>query len=151
MKKYVFRLATLLKLRESDRDQRRSELADAQRALTMIDERLAELEQEMESARTIVRQSVSVGQVAVDVLLDNQRYELMLLAEKKSIDTQRGQVADEADRRRQLLVEADRQVKTLEKLRDQQQQRHRMAQEKWEAKQLDEVAVRAYAVRAVEL
>jgi flagellar FliJ protein len=150
MKKFVFRLATLLKLREADRDQRRSELADAQRALTMIDERITELHNEMESARQAVRQSAGVGHVAVDMLLDNQRYELMLMAEKKSIDTQRAQVADEADRRREVVVEADRSVKTLEKLRDREQRRHREEAERRDAKQLDEIAVRAHAVRTAE-
>jgi flagellar FliJ protein len=150
MKKFVFRLATLMKLRAVERDQRHGELADAERALAMIDERLEELERDMQSARHAIRRAANVGEVMVDALLDNQRYELMLMAEKKSIDTQRKQVAVEADRRRGVLVEADRQVKTLEKLRERQFDKHRAASQSQEAKHLDEVAVRAFAVRAAE-
>lgn len=150
MKTFVFRLATLLKLREADRDQRRSELAEAQRALQIVDDKVMELDQEMESARTVLRQTAGVGEVAVDVLLDNQRYELMLIAEKTAISDQRTQVAVEADRRRQALVKADREVKTLEKLRDREQQRHRAQQEYLDARESDEVAVRSHAMRAIE-
>ncbi len=150
MKKFVFRLTTLLKLREAERDRKRAELADAQRALEMIDDRLSELEQEMNAATEATRRAASVGEVAVDKLLDNQRYELMLLAEKKSVDIQRAQVAEETDRRRLAVVEADRQVKTLEKLREKQQQRHRFEQDSRLAKQLDEVALRSFAVRTAD-
>jgi flagellar FliJ protein len=151
MKKFVFRLATLLKMREAERDQRRSELADAQRALAMIDERIGEIAQEMSTVRETARKAAGVGRVAVDALLDNQRYELMLMAEKNSVDTQREQVAAEMDRRRALVVEADRKVKTLEKLRDRERQRHRAERERRDANQLDEVGVRNYAVRTFEL
>jgi flagellar FliJ protein len=150
MKKFVFRLATLLKLRALERDQRRGDLADAQRALTMIDERLDELERDMQSARQAIRRAANVGEVMVDALLDNQRYELMLMAEKKGVDAQRQQVALEVERRRGVLVEADRQVKTLEKLREHQFDKFREAVMAREVKQLDEVAVRAYAMRAAE-
>jgi flagellar FliJ protein len=150
MKKFNFRFTTLLKLREADRDQKRSELADAQRALEMIDQRVAELEQEMNAARKIIQDTASVGEVAVDVLLDNQRYELMLLAERKSVDPQRVQVAEETDRRRLALVESDRQVKTLEKLREKQQDRHRSEEEKLATKQLDEVAQHSYGLRIAQ-
>ena len=150
MKKFTFRFTTLLKLREADRDQRRSEFADAQRALEMIDDRIAELEQEMKAARQVIQSTASVGEVAVDVLLDNQRYELMLLAERKSVDPQRAQVAEETDRRRLALVESDRQVKTLEKLREKQQQRHRAEQDQRMTKQLDEVAQRSFALRTAD-
>ena len=151
MRKFVFRLATLLKLRAADRDQRRSELAHAQRALAMIDERLDELQQELQSARQALRELAGVGHLAVDSLLDNQRYELILMAEKKSIDAQRKQVAAEADRRRLALVEADRRVKTLEKLRDRSQERHRAEAQRREAKQLDEVGLRPFTMRNAEL
>ena len=150
MKKFTFRFTTLLKLREADRDRRRTELSDAQRALEMIDDRITELEQGMEAARQATRQAASVGEVAVDMLLDNQRYEFMLIAERRSVDTQREQVAEETGKRRLALVESDRQVKTLEKLREKQRQRHRSEQERRMAKQLDEVAQRSYAARTVD-
>ena len=148
MKKFNFRFTTLLKLREADRDQKRSELADAQRALEMIDGRIRELETEMGAARQATQSAVSVGDVEVDALLDNQRYELLLIAEKKSAETQRAEVSEETERRRAAVVDADRQVKTLEKLREKQQQRHRVTQGNYNAKQLDEAAVRSHVMRA---
>ncbi|MCG8587584.1 MAG: flagellar export protein FliJ [Pirellulales bacterium] len=151
MAKFEFRLATLLKLRIAERDERRSELAEALKALAIIDERTGQIESEVHLARSAVQQAVGEQTVAVDTLLDNQRYELQLMAEKKAAEEQREKVAVETDRRRSVLVEADRQVKTLEKLRDREHQQHRVREERREAKQIDEVAVRTHAMRAVQL
>ena len=81
------------------------------------------------------------GPVNVDRLLDSGRYEMMLKAERHAADEQRQAVVAEIDRRRQALVEADREVKSLEKLREQQMLRHRTEEARREMKRLDETAV----------
>lgn len=146
MKKFSFRLATLMKLREADRDERRGELAKAYRAIEVIDGRLAEIEQELQSARSVGRTGADIGDIAVDTLLDYERYELTLMAEKKNVESQRTQVAEEAERRRAALVEADREVQVLDKLREKQLARHRAEQQRAELRQLDDVAGRAHAL-----
>ncbi len=49
-------------------------------------------------------------------------------------------MATEIERRRQALVEADREVRVLEKLRERQAEQHRREEDLQEAKRLDEVA-----------
>lgn len=149
MSKFQFRLATLVKLREAARDERRAALAEAQRALDLLDQRLAGNRQEQVELKQLCKSVTTPGQVNVDRLLDAQRYEAVLLAEAQRLTQQQATIAAECERRREALVAADREVKTLEKLRDKQLARWQQAADRTEQKQFDEIASRRAAVEAV--
>ncbi len=83
---------------------------------------------------------MSPGGVDIDRLVEAQRYELVTRAQQGKIAQQRETVAGEIERRRQALVEADREVRVLEKLRERQVEQHRREEEVREARRLDEVA-----------
>jgi flagellar export protein FliJ len=53
---------------------------------------------------------------------------------------QREGVADQIEKRRQALVEADREVRVLEKLREQKETEYRQQDDAQEVKRLDEIA-----------
>ena len=80
------------------------------------------------------------GGVNIDRLVEARRYELVTTAQQRNIGQQRETVAAEIERRRQALVEADREVRVLEKLRERQAEQYRRDEEGREAKRLDEVA-----------
>lgn len=147
MKKYRFRLETLLKLREADRQQRRAELAQALHAERLLQEQADALALELAQARHTARNSAAPGEVNVDKLLELQRYALQLVAQTQVLGTQRSRVSEETERRRQALIEADRQVRTLEKLRSKQEDAFRSHELRVEQKGLDEVANRAAVAR----
>jgi flagellar protein FliJ len=140
MPPFRFRLQTLARLHEAARDERRAELADALRVDDALGEQLAELEENRLLARKI--QTLGAGPVDVDRLLEAQRYEGALVGEIRHVEDQRRRVAEEVERRRAALVEADRQVKVLEKLRESQHAEHAAAESAAEMKMFDEVAGR---------
>ncbi len=140
MGKFKFRLATLLRLREAARDERRTELAEAYRLDDVLRERLHGVEQELSSVRGQCRKAAGPGPVDVDQLVEAQRYELSLKAQQGELDRQREVIATEIQRRHQALVGANRDVRVLEKLRRRQAQRHRHEENRQEIKQLDEAA-----------
>jgi flagellar protein FliJ len=144
MAAFRFRLATLLRLRENVRDDCRAQLAAAQRAQDIIYARIAELSGEIDQLRQRVGIVSRPGTVDVDQLLEASRYEMTLKAQRQSADEQRRAVEAEVERRRQALVEADREVKTLEKLREQQTTRHQLEQHRRETKQLDATAIQLH-------
>ena len=148
MAKFRFRLATLLRLREATRDQRRAELAEAYRVDEMLQEQLREVDGAFGALRDACRKAVGPGPVDIDGLLVAQRYELSLKARQRQIVEQRAAVAGEIERRREALVAANREVRVLENLRDKQAQRHRQEENRREIKFLDEVAQQR-AVREV--
>jgi len=146
MSKFQFRLATLVKLKEAARDERRASLAEALRALALLEERLGANRQEQRELRQMCKSVTKPGHVNIDRLLDAQRYEVVLLTEEQRLRQQLATIQAECDRRREALVAADREVKTLENLREKQEQRWRQTEEQQEQKRLDEVASRRAAV-----
>jgi len=140
MAKFKFRLATLLRLREAARDQRREALAAAYRAEDLLREQLGRVAREVGWLRGQCRRVAAPGTVDVDQLVEAQRYEVVLKARQKQLEGQREQIRAEIERRRQALVVANRNVRVLEKLRENQARRHREAENRQEIKQLDEAA-----------
>jgi len=142
MARFKFRLATLLRLREETRDQRRTELAEAYRVDDVLKQRIEHADRELVGLRAHCRQAAGPGALDIDQLVAAQRYELVIRAQRKELIGQREQVTNEIERRRRLLVEANRDVRVLEKLREKQAKRHRQEEYRREIKYLDELAGR---------
>ncbi len=145
MARFRFRLATVLRLREATRDERRGQLAEAYLAESKLRDRREVVEQELADLKSMSGQAAS-GAVDVDRLLAASRFEAILRAEIQVIRQHEGNLATEIEKRRQALVVADRDVRVLEKLQETQLERHRQAEAGAQMKQLDEFASRQIPV-----
>src|SRR5437868_15462334 len=87
-------------------------------------------------ART--RELKSPGAADVDALLQTHRYEIVLASQRRQLEQQMDQVEQETERRRQAVVEADRGVRVLEKLRERQTAAWRLAADRRQMKQRSE-------------
>jgi flagellar export protein FliJ len=139
MNNYKFPMAMLLRLREATRDERRVELADAHRVDDVLLRQLQRVDQELKALQQQCRQAAGPGLVDIDRLLEAQRYELAMKAQRLQIIRQRETARTEIERRRQALLDADREVRVLENLRDKQARQHRQEEERQDVKRLDEV------------
>jgi flagellar protein FliJ len=137
---FHFRLQTLLRLRVAERDERRADLAKAFRAEAVLREQEQGLESDRAELAKQGRRLKSPGAADVDALLRTHRYEVVLAAQSRQVASQLTQVRAEIERRRQALVEADRQVRVLEKLRQRQAEAHRQQEQRLENKRFDEQA-----------
>ena len=144
MANFQFRLKTLLRLREAVRDQRRGELAQAYEAERILQQQSNELQSQF-AAMLADRRAAAIEHVNVDRLMEMQRYEMILQAQQHTLSQQQQDLRKEIDRRRDALVESDREVRVLEKLRERDELRHRQREQRIEAKELDEVGVTQYA------
>jgi flagellar export protein FliJ len=72
---------------------------------------------------------------------------MVLEAQQRQLAEQAGRLAVEVERRRQNLMEADRGVRVLDKLDERRRAEHRRQQDRWENKQLDEVASTRWHVK----
>lgn len=142
-----FRLSTLLKLREATRDERRSALAEAFRAETKLSETIAAVDAEFAELAADYREATRPGRLNVDRLLECQRREALLVAQRNEYARQRDLILAEIERRREALALADREVKTLDKLRERQEHAEAKREARREAKQLDEFALQGAARR----
>jgi flagellar FliJ protein len=140
MAKYQFRLATLQKVREARRTQQRQSLAEAYRAEQVLAENREALAAEEIGLRKLQRSATQGKYLDVNMLLEAQRYELLLKARSLELSKQATLLAAETERRRQLLVEADREVKVLELLDKRHREEHNRRRQQQELKQLDEAA-----------
>jgi flagellar FliJ protein len=138
---FRFRLSSLLRLRENVRDEYRQKLADAQRAEVIIRARIDALNSVLTDLHGQSEIASRPGAIDVDRLLDADRYEMTVTAQLQATLNQQIAATAEVELCRQSLVEADREVKTLEKLRQQQAMRHQLDENRRQIKQLDEAAV----------
>ena len=140
MAEFKFQLTTLLRLRETTRDERRAELAAAYRADQVLQRQLARLVAELEELKAAARRAAGPGRVNVEQLVEAQRYQRTIESRQCQVNEERAALAAEIERRRQALLAAEREVRTLEKLRETRHARHRQDENRREIKQLDEVA-----------
>jgi flagellar export protein FliJ len=143
VKKFKFRLESLLKLRKNQRDVRRQALAEV---LQRDDELVADRRQtEAERDVQIRELRALAGQGAdfdVDASTARRYYAAQLSGRLGDIDGRRTALAGRIDECRQALVRADQSVKSLEKLSEKQAAefvgRHerieaRLVEEAWQA------------------
>lgn len=142
MARFQFRLQTLLKLREADRQQRRAELAQAYHAERLLTERIDAVSVEIAATKGAAKNAAATREINVGRLLDMNRYELVLKTQAAMLGEQKRQLQEEIERRREAVLEADRQVRVLEKLRERQLAEHVAREERAERLHLDEVASR---------
>lgn len=140
MPRFHFRLATLLRLRERDRDDRRTELAEAFRVDERLKQQAQRLQEQLDGLLELCRRTGGPGPIDVEQLLESRRYEMTLRTDLAGVQQQRQAVAAEIERRRQVLVEANREVRVLEKLRDHQAERFAAEENLRQIKFLDEIA-----------
>ena len=140
MARFQFRLATLRRLREQHRDELRGRLAEAYEAEQVLQRQRDGLQQEAESLRGMQRQMVAVASPNVNQLLEAQRYGLVLQGRNVVLADQLRQVAAEVERRRQAVVEADRQVRALDKLAERQHAEFLREQQRIDHRLMDEIA-----------
>ncbi len=146
MAKYRFRLATLQKLRETHRDEMRSKLAEAYQAERLLGEQVATIHAEEAELQQVHRKTLQTGTTDVNRLLNVQRYSTALTGQLATIQEQSKMLAAEIEKRRLALVEADQQVRVLEKLRERQLEAHRSLALRAESKVMDEIASRPQEV-----
>lgn len=143
MPQFQFRLATLLRLREAAREERRTQLAEALRLVDQLRARQQEIEELVRETKRL--QTPAAGALDADRLLNATRYELVLRAEQRALQLQEVSVQSEVEKRREALVDANREVRSLELLREKQKEAHQAEEEARARKEMDEIAARRYA------
>jgi len=145
MPRFQFQLQTLRRLREIHRDEQRSRLATAFEAERILSEQRSAVAAESVALGQSQRRLMQQSALDVNQLLASQRYQLALEAQSRTLAEQAAKLAEEIERRRLAVVEADREVRVLDKLEERQRREYRQASERAETKVLDEVATTRWA------
>ena len=137
---FRFRLQPLQKVRENIRRDRQTELAKALEAEMVVREKIESLVGEIAGTKEEGRKLAAKGRINVDFLVGLRRHEAYLLAQKAEAEQKLEQVLAEVERRRLAVVEADKEVKILEKLHEKLKDRHDNELTAKEIVDLDEIA-----------
>lgn len=113
---FTFRLQSVLKVRREARDQARYELARALQAETILKTQQEEGQEEVRQLLSQLVKAQTTGEISVDWIMELRRYEVVLKTQLAQVLEQMEQVGGEVERRRDLLANADREVKVLERL-----------------------------------
>jgi flagellar protein FliJ len=140
MARFEFRLKTLLTLREASRDERRRELAGSHDALCELQRQHQSLQMQWEQQRQTSRAHVASATIDPQRLMADHRYENELRNQLDALAERERQLLAEMDRQREQLLAADREMRTLEKLRARQLDEFHRNQARAETKTLDEMA-----------
>ena len=140
MASFQFRLEKVLTLREADRQQCRAELAEALQAERILESQDDEVNQELQIIRQSAQSAAGPGDINVSQLLDIHRYEMVLRTQLAEVVNRKELLIAEIGKRRERLVEADKQVRVLEKLRDRRLEAHLLKEQALETKIMDEIA-----------
>ena len=146
MARFRFRLATLRKLRESHRDELRGKLAEAYQAVQKLEEQQLVIVDELLALQDVQRRATEGTTTSVNSLLEAQRYQAVLRAQQSTLRDHSKVLSTEVERRRQNVIEADQQVRVLDKLNERQKLEHQQTLNRAEVKELDEIASRSKEV-----
>ncbi len=144
MPRSPFRLATLLKLREAVRDERRGQLAEAHQAAHILETEQRRIASELDQIDRLRSRVARPGALDLNALVDAGRHRVEIEAVAAKLRQQTELVSGEIDRRRQAVVEADRELKTIEKLQANARRLDVQQQERLAIRELDDVAIELY-------
>ena len=143
---FQFRFETLLRHRRMVEDERQRELAQLLRARMILTDQLTRMQQTIRDSKRDMTGSlagrVDLGQVAQFV-----NYSQHVQSRGQQIVARLAQLEGEVEESRQRLLDATRQRKALELLRDRDHAEWRRTQDRREQEELDELATQAYVRR----
>ena len=140
MAKKKFRMETLLRIRENILNERRGELAKAYEAERIMETKRIETEGEVAATVENGRAMMCSGQVDVQYLLGLRRHEAYLQAMLQEIARNMELVRQEIEVRRRAVIEANKEFKIIEKLKEKQEARAAAESQRRDTKQMDEIA-----------
>lgn len=117
MNQFTFRLQSVIQIRARARDAASHAYQKALQARAKLDDQISELNAEHDSQQPF-QQASSLKQVNPQRLLESQRYQMMLQQDIAGLRSKRAVIEEECERRRLALVEREKAVRAIEKLRE---------------------------------
>jgi len=138
---FKFPLESLIKIRDTALKERQAALAKAYNARHVLEEALQDVEQQLMEGTTTARSLMQTGQtVNVAHLLGIRRQEMFLRANQNELVQKIAKADEEIERRRAAVVEANKELKAVEKLKEKRYEKYLEEEKIKETKAMDEIA-----------
>ena len=140
---FTFRLEPLITIRDNELKERQLELAKAYEARKILEEDMQEIDRQLADGIAAARSLMQEGQtVNVESLLSFRRQEMFLRAQQNDLMETMETLDQEIERRRALVVAANKELKIVEKLKEKRYEKYLEEENKAEMKSMDEIAGR---------
>jgi len=146
-RRFRFHLETVERLRKQARDAQRRAVADAARAVGTIEERILRLTRQLSDTLDGARDTLRLGRLDLASLRGHELYRGWVHRRIAESYTELACRRSELDVERAKLVEASKQLKVIEKLRERRWRRHLVDVAREEQAASDEAAVQLYLRR----
>jgi flagellar FliJ protein len=143
---FQFRFETLMQVRRRQRDEAAVALGQAGEAIERIASQIADIATKRQSIREW-SPGQRTGEIFVDDLLTQGRYDLQLEAEALALDQTLNKLNEEEKRRRQVLVHAEAEVKRFERLLENDRAKYQALQRRREQFEADDATGRQYTIQ----
>ena len=138
---FNFRLEPLIKIRKNVLQECQAELTKAYNARNVLEEHLLSIEKEIEEGTATARSLMQPGQtINVEQLLSFRRQEMFLRANQNDLKQKIKDVDEVIELRRTTVIAANKQLKTVEKLKEKRYEKYLEEKKKEETKAMDEIA-----------
>jgi flagellar FliJ protein len=147
---FKFRLEPLITIRDKELKDRQEELAQAYNARRILEEAMQMVEQQLAEGIATARNLTQAGKtVNVNHLLGLRRQEMFLRANQDDLTNKIKVVDEEIERRRLLVVAANKELKIVEKLKEKRHEKYMEEENKEETKAMDEIAGNKRTVHSI--
>ena len=145
---FTFRLEPLITIRDNELKERQSELAKAYEARQILEDALQEIDRQLTEGIAVARSLMQEGQtINVESLLSFRRQEMFLRSQQSDLMEKKEAIDQEIERRRALVVAANKELKIVEKLKERRYEKYLVEENKAETKNMDEIAGNRRALR----
>ncbi len=143
---FQFRFETLMHVRRRERDEAAVALGQAGAAIERIETQIDDIATKRKSVRDTSSHQ-RTGEICVDDLLIQGRYDLQLEAETLALGQTLDELREEEKRRRQVLVHAEAEVKRFERLLENDRARYVAEMRRREQFEADDATSRQYTIQ----
>ncbi len=147
-KRFRFRLETVQKMRERERDVQRRALAERLRAIDAVQQRIATLNRGLTDDTERLRKARPVGPMDVSCIRLHLIHRGWLHHSVRAAHEEMTQRQTEVGKERGRLADASKRLRVIEKLRERQWARHRAAAAREEQASMDEAALHLHLRRS---
>ena len=138
---FKFRLEPLITIRDNNLKERQRKLAEAYDARKILEEYLQEIDRQLDEGIAAVRELSQPGQtINVESLIGFRRQEMFLRANQDDLMQKMKMIDEEIEKRRIAMIEANKELKIVEKLKEKRYEKYVEEEHIAETKMMDEIA-----------
>ncbi|MDR2117438.1 MAG: flagellar FliJ family protein [Planctomycetaceae bacterium] len=136
---FRFQLEPLITIRDNTLKEKQGELAKAYEARRIVEEKQQELKQELAENIVAGRQRLQTETIDIEFLLGLRRHEAYLNAQINDVQERLQQIDAEIELRRNAVLEANKELKMIEKLKEKRYEKYRAEENRKETIRIDEI------------